>query len=156
MGMARPSSGGGARPGRTPARRARAHLPAAPRRSRRSRAPPPRPRPAPAPPGGGPRLRRRPTSRLRPGRSERAVGLSSGIFTDGLGVPLPLRGLGPVGQTLTRARGTSRGRQTLRLCPGASLRGPNLDLSRGMRSGLFLICLGNLWPSVKKPTKTLN
>lgn len=44
MGMARPSSGGGARPGRTPARRARAHLPAALRRSRgRRRAPPPRP-----------------------------------------------------------------------------------------------------------------
>lgn len=48
MGMARPSSGGGARPGRTPARRARAHLLAAPRGR-------PRPRPrrglSPAAPG---------------------------------------------------------------------------------------------------------
>lgn len=82
MGMARPSSGGGARPGRTPARRARAHLPAAPRRSRRSRAPPPRPpgarapRPSPAPPGGGPSLRRRPTPPVsgRPPKCAGALG----------------------------------------------------------------------------------
>ncbi|XP_043772246.1 CASP-like protein 4A2 [Cervus elaphus] len=94
MGMARPSSGGGARRGRTPARRARAHLPAAPRRSRGSRAPPPRPpgararRPAPR---AGPAWRRpeppetplpsrlRPAPEVRPGRSD------SEIFTQGLG-----------------------------------------------------------------------
>lgn len=39
MGMARPSSGGGARPGRTPARRARAHLPAAAEARGRPRSP---------------------------------------------------------------------------------------------------------------------
>ncbi|XP_043326094.1 CASP-like protein 4A1 [Cervus canadensis] len=118
MGMARPSSGGGARRGRTPARRARAHLPAAPRRSRGSRAPPPRPpgapRPAPAPPGGGPSLRRRPSPPVsgRPPKCARGAPTQRSSLK-AWGVPLPLRVLRPVGWTPALARGTSKGRGTL-------------------------------------------